>query len=146
MLADLGNYISGTILFEETLYDHASDGTPFVEVCRKQGIVPGIKTDKGLVPLTNSNNESWTQGLTDLAGRSAKYYEQVCPPPQPRPMAKHCHSKVEALEQQRRAMGLRCLVVVHCRVAVACRRASAPHVMSARSLEHAHSSPVARCC
>jgi fructose-bisphosphate aldolase class I len=71
----LGEYISGTILFEETLYDHASDGTPFVEVCKKQGIVPGIKTDQGLVPLTNSNDESWTQGLTKLADRSAKYYE-----------------------------------------------------------------------
>ena len=75
--AGLGEYISGTILFEETLYDHASDGTPFVEVCKKQGIVPGIKTDQGLVPLVNSNNESWTQGLTKLADRSAKYYEAV---------------------------------------------------------------------
>ncbi len=41
--------------------------------------MPGIKTDKGLVPLTNSNNESWTQGLTGLADRSADYYKQVCP-------------------------------------------------------------------
>ena len=76
--AGLGNYISGTIMFEETLFDHAVDGTPFVEVCRKQGIVPGIKTDQGLVPLVNSNGESWTQGLTNLIGRSEKYYAQVC--------------------------------------------------------------------
>ena len=39
--------------------------------------MPGIKTDQGLVPLTNSNDESWTQGLTKLADRSAKYYEAV---------------------------------------------------------------------
>ena len=72
-------------MFEETLYDHAVDGTPFVEVCRKQGIVPGIKTDQGLVPLVNSNGESWTQGLTNLIGRSEKYYAQVrrTPPPPP---------------------------------------------------------------
>ena len=44
---------------------------------KRQGIIPGIKTDKGLVPLTNSNNESWTQGLTGLADRSAEYYKQV---------------------------------------------------------------------
>jgi fructose-bisphosphate aldolase class 1 len=44
-----------------------------------QGIVPGIKTDKGLVPLANANNESWTQGLTGLADRSAEYYKQVHP-------------------------------------------------------------------
>lgn len=48
-----------------------------MEVCKKQGIVPGIKTDQGLVPLVNSNNESWTQGLTGLADRSAEYYKQA---------------------------------------------------------------------
>ena len=42
-----------------------------------QGIIPGIKTDKGLVPLVNSNDESWTQGLTGLSDRSAEYYKQV---------------------------------------------------------------------
>ncbi len=73
----LGEYISGSILFEETLYDNAATGEPFVELMKKQGIIPGIKTDKGLVPLANSNNESWTQGLTGLADRSAEYYKQV---------------------------------------------------------------------
>ncbi len=73
----LGQYISGSILFEETLYDNAASGESFVELMKKQGIIPGIKTDKGLVPLVNSNNESWTQGLTGLADRSAEYYKQV---------------------------------------------------------------------
>jgi len=72
----LGEYISGTILFEETLYDNAASGETFIELLKKQGIVPGIKTDKGLVPLVNSNNESWTQGLTGLVDRSAEYYKQ----------------------------------------------------------------------
>jgi fructose-bisphosphate aldolase class I len=72
----LGEYISGSILFEETLYDKAATGEPFVELMKKQGIIPGIKTDKGLVPLTNSNGESWTQGLTGLIDRSSEYYKQ----------------------------------------------------------------------
>jgi fructose-bisphosphate aldolase class I len=72
----LGNYISGSILFEETLYDNATDGTSFVDLLGKQGIVPGIKTDKGLVNLANANGESWTQGLDGLVDRSAAYYKQ----------------------------------------------------------------------
>ncbi|GMI87856.1 hypothetical protein HRI_002454900 [Hibiscus trionum] len=59
----LGEYISGAILFEETLYQSTTDGKKFVDVLRDQKIVPGIKVDKGLVPLPGSNNESWCQGL-----------------------------------------------------------------------------------
>ncbi|CAN1173313.1 Fructose-bisphosphate aldolase 2, chloroplastic [Linum perenne] len=72
----LGNYISGAILFEETLYQSTVDGKKIVDVLKEQNIVPGIKTDKGLVPLAGSNNESWCQGLDGLASRSAAYYEQ----------------------------------------------------------------------
>lgn len=43
MVAGLGEYISGVILFEETLYQKAADGTPFVELLKKQNIIPGIK-------------------------------------------------------------------------------------------------------
>lgn len=63
----LGEYISGAILFEETLYQTCSTGKSIVDTLNGQGIVPGIKTDKGLVPLVNSNGESWCQGLDGLA-------------------------------------------------------------------------------
>ncbi|CAL5229097.1 g12358 [Coccomyxa viridis] len=72
----LGQYISGAILFEETLYQNTTTGSTMVDELNKQGIVPGIKVDKGLVPLANSNNESWCQGLDGLAQRTAEYYKQ----------------------------------------------------------------------
>ncbi|EPS65764.1 fructose-bisphosphate aldolase, partial [Genlisea aurea] len=72
----LGEYISGAILFEETLYQSTVDGKKFVDCLRDEKIVPGIKTDKGLVPLPGSNNESWCQGLDGLSSRSAEYYKQ----------------------------------------------------------------------
>jgi fructose-bisphosphate aldolase, class I len=72
----LGQYISGAILFEETLYQSAVDGRKIVDILAEQGIVPGIKVDKGLVPLAGSNNESWCQGLDGLASREAAYYQQ----------------------------------------------------------------------
>merc|ERR1712151_994281 len=65
----LGEYISGAIMFEETLYQSSSEGKPFVDCLKEQGIVPGIKVDKGLVPMANSNGESWCQGLDGLAER-----------------------------------------------------------------------------
>ncbi len=71
----LGKYISGAILFEETLYQKASTGKTMVEHLQENDIVPGIKVDKGLAPLVNSNNESWTQGLDGLAQRTAEYYK-----------------------------------------------------------------------
>ncbi|KAI3834918.1 hypothetical protein MKW98_016031 [Papaver atlanticum] len=72
----LGEYISGSILFEETLYQSTTDGKLFVDVMREAKIMPGIKVDKGLVPLPGSNNESWCQGLDGLASRCAEYYKQ----------------------------------------------------------------------
>jgi len=72
----LGEYISGAILFEETLYQSTKDGKPFVDCLKEANIVPGIKVDKGLVPMANSNKESWCQGLDGLAERCAEYYKQ----------------------------------------------------------------------
>jgi fructose-bisphosphate aldolase class I len=72
----LGEYVSGAILFEETLYQSTTDGNKMVDVLTEAGIVPGIKVDKGLVPLAGSNNESWCQGLDGLASRTAAYYKQ----------------------------------------------------------------------
>lgn len=72
----LSEYISGAILFEETLFQDSITGEPIVDVLSKAGMVPGIKVDKGLVPMTNSNGESWCQGLDGLAERCASYYKQ----------------------------------------------------------------------
>lgn len=71
----LGEYISGAILFEETLYQSCSTGKTMVEELNSQGIVAGIKVDKGLVPMAGSNGESWCQGLDGLAQRCAEYYQ-----------------------------------------------------------------------
>jgi fructose-bisphosphate aldolase class I len=70
---ELGKYISGVILFDETFYQKTDDGTPFVEVLQKKGIIPGIKVDKGVIPLAGSVGEGTTQGLDDLNARCAQY-------------------------------------------------------------------------
>ncbi len=64
--------ISGVILYEETLNQKSSRGIPFPELLAKQGIIPGIKVDKGLVNLPGSD-EKVTQGLDGLAERLADY-------------------------------------------------------------------------
>jgi len=70
--------ISGVILFHETLYQKADDGTPFPALLRQQGIIPGIKVDKGVVNLMGTEDESTTQGLDDLAVRCAQYKKDGC--------------------------------------------------------------------
>ena len=56
----LGKYISGAILFDETLYQKSSTGELFVEMLKSNGIVPGIKVDMGLQPLYGGNPvETW---------------------------------------------------------------------------------------
>lgn len=74
----LGENISGVILFHETLYQKADDGTPFTELLKQRGIIPGIKVDKGVVPLMGTEDESTTQGLDDLAQRCAQYKKDGC--------------------------------------------------------------------
>eukprot|EP01038_Epipyxis_sp_PR26KG_P005395 gene5395-7479_t len=69
-------YISGVILYEETLYQNTDDGTPFVNIMKAKGILPGIKVDKGIKPLSGTNGECVTQGIDDLDVRCAKYYAQ----------------------------------------------------------------------
>eukprot|EP00270_Netrium_digitus_P015775 TRINITY_DN5580_c0_g1_i1.p1 TRINITY_DN5580_c0_g1~~TRINITY_DN5580_c0_g1_i1.p1 ORF type:complete len:364 (+),score=84.82 TRINITY_DN5580_c0_g1_i1:254-1345(+) len=72
----IGQYLSGAILFEETLYQSTSDGVPFVQVLTSAGILPGIKADKGLVEIPGTNGESATAGLDGLGQRCAEYYSQ----------------------------------------------------------------------
>jgi fructose-bisphosphate aldolase class I len=71
----MNDYVSGVILFEETLFQKAEDGTPFVELIRKAGAVPGIKVDKGAKLMPLSEVEMVTEGLDGLRERLVKYYE-----------------------------------------------------------------------
>merc|ERR1719327_553471 len=73
----IGEYISGAILFEETLFQSDPSGKPFVKVLNENGIIPGIKVDTGLKPLLGGGEgEKWCTGLDNLSDRCAKYYEQ----------------------------------------------------------------------
>eukprot|EP01123_Difflugia_compressa_P010185 TRINITY_DN3675_c0_g1_i1.p1 TRINITY_DN3675_c0_g1~~TRINITY_DN3675_c0_g1_i1.p1 ORF type:complete len:380 (+),score=84.57 TRINITY_DN3675_c0_g1_i1:54-1142(+) len=72
---NLGSAISGAILFEETLFQSTHNGTPFPKVLQENGILVGIKVDKGLKPLPGTDGETACQGLTDLDVRCKKYYE-----------------------------------------------------------------------
>ncbi|RJS95347.1 class I fructose-bisphosphate aldolase [Salinisphaera sp. Q1T1-3] len=69
----VAQHISGVILYEETLYQAADDGTPFPKLLADQGIVPGIKVDKGAKPLALSGDEKITEGLDGLRERLADY-------------------------------------------------------------------------
>jgi len=73
----LGEYISGAILFEETLYQDHADGESMIEKLNKLGIITGIKVDKGLRPLPGANEvETWAMGLEGLVDRTAQYYDR----------------------------------------------------------------------
>src|SRR2546426_2051293 len=56
-------YISGVILYDETIRQEASDGTPFPKLLESKGIIPGIKVDKGATPLAHAEDETITEGL-----------------------------------------------------------------------------------
>ena len=71
----LGEFISGVILFDETIRQKAADGTPLVEVLHRQGIIPGIKVDKGAKGLAGFAGEKITEGLDGLRERLAEYRE-----------------------------------------------------------------------
>jgi len=71
----LGKYISGAILFEETLYQTAPNGKAMVDILKGQGIIPGIKVDTGLKPLCGAGEgETWCSGLDGLFDRCALAY------------------------------------------------------------------------
>jgi fructose-bisphosphate aldolase class I len=69
-------HISGVILYDETIWQKAKDGTPLVDIIKKSGALPGIKVDEGTKPLPGCPGELITIGLDKLADRLAKYYEQ----------------------------------------------------------------------
>lgn len=66
-------YISGVILFDETIRQSAADGTPFPELLASKGIIPGIKVDKGAKPLALTERETITEGLDGLRERLEEY-------------------------------------------------------------------------
>jgi len=71
-----GQYCSGTILYEETLNQKASDGTPMTELIKREGVIIGIKVDKGTTDLPGTDGETMTHGLDGLAARCADYYKK----------------------------------------------------------------------
>ena len=71
--AGVGEFISGVILFDETIRQKTRDGRTFVAALEQQGIIPGIKVDKGAKPMANFPGEKVTEGLDGLRERLAEY-------------------------------------------------------------------------
>jgi fructose-bisphosphate aldolase class I len=69
----IGEYVSGSILYDETLRQSAADGRAMVDVLNAQGILPGIKVDTGAKPMGGALGETVTEGLDGLAGRLSEY-------------------------------------------------------------------------
>ena len=68
-------YISGVILFDETIRQSAKDGTPLVKLIEAAGTVPGIKVDKGAKPMALDPDQTVTEGLDDLRERLVEYHK-----------------------------------------------------------------------
>ena len=71
----LENYISGVILYEETLYQKNSEGASLTKILKNKGIVPGIKVDTGAKDMIGFPNEKNTEGLDNLYDRVNKYHD-----------------------------------------------------------------------
>lgn len=70
----VNEYISGAILFDETIHQSTATGERFVDVLNKQGIIPGIKVDLGTEELVGASGELTTKGIETLSARLAEYY------------------------------------------------------------------------
>src|SRR6202790_792323 len=68
--------ISGVILYDETIWQNAKDGTPLIKIIEQSGAIPGIKVDEGTQALPNCPGELVTVGLDKLAERLQKYYDR----------------------------------------------------------------------
>ncbi len=71
----LGEYVSGSILFDETLRQSSAEGVSLIEIMQDNDIIPGIKVDKGAHPLAGFEGEKITEGLDGLRDRLNEYYE-----------------------------------------------------------------------
>ena len=69
-------HIGGVILYDETIWQDAADGTPLVEIIASTGAVPGIKVDQGAKPMAHFPGETVTEGLDGLGDRLGRYYER----------------------------------------------------------------------
>jgi fructose-bisphosphate aldolase class I len=72
----MSHFISGVILYDETIWQDAKDGTPLVKLIEQSGAIPGIKVDEGTQALPQCPGELVTVGLDRLAERLKKYYER----------------------------------------------------------------------
>ena len=72
----MSKYVSGVILYDETIWQNAKDGTPLVKIIEQSGAIPGIKVDEGTQSLPQCPGELITVGLDKLAERLKKYYER----------------------------------------------------------------------
>ncbi|MEF2155511.1 class I fructose-bisphosphate aldolase [Luteimonas sp. FXH3W] len=72
---NLNQHVSGAILFDETIRQSTKDGVPFTKIMMDNGIIPGIKVDKGTFPLAGFPGEVVTEGLDGLRDRLKEYYE-----------------------------------------------------------------------
>ena len=71
----LGEFISGAILFDETIRQSKKDGTPFVKLLTDAGVIPGIKVDTGAKDMAAHPGEKITEGLDGLRARLAEYFQ-----------------------------------------------------------------------
>ena len=67
-------FVSGVILYDETLRQKGKNGTPLVDILNQRGMIPGIKVDKGVINLPGTAEEKITEGLDGLGKRLAEYY------------------------------------------------------------------------
>jgi fructose-bisphosphate aldolase, class I len=72
----MSKFVSGVILYDETIWQNATDGTPLVKLIEQAGSIPGIKVDEGTMALPACPGELVTKGLDKLAERLPKYYER----------------------------------------------------------------------
>jgi fructose-bisphosphate aldolase class I len=72
----MSKYVSGVILYDETIWQNAKDGTPLVKLIEQSGSIPGIKVDEGTMALPACPGELVTKGIDKLAERLPKYYER----------------------------------------------------------------------
>jgi fructose-bisphosphate aldolase class I len=72
----MSKFVSGVILYDETIWQNAKDGTPLVKLIEQAGSIPGIKVDEGTMALPACPGELVTKGLDKLAERLPKYYER----------------------------------------------------------------------